>query len=182
MGKIVNATYMTLDGDIQNMGDWHFAFFGEEAAQTAQEQLDAADALIMGRATYDRMAPAWTARAGEDTFADRMNEITKYVVSNSLTRPAWQNVTVVNGDVAGRLREIRQLTDRDIVQYGFGPVTRLLLENGLLDELRIWLHPVLSGKAKPEDLLYRDMPRTTFTLADANVHSTGIVVLTYRPA
>ncbi len=152
MGKLVNATYMTIDGDIQNMGDWHFEYFGEEAIKTAQEQLDAADALIMGRKTYDGMAPAWMARAGQDDFSDRMNDITKYVVSHSLTEPAWPNVTVLNGD------------------------------NGLLDELRIWLHPVLSGKAKPAELLYHELPRTKFSLADVNVHSTGIVVLTYTPA
>ncbi len=182
MGKLVNATYMTIDGDIQNMGDWHFEYFGEEAIKTAQEQLDAADALIMGRKTYDGMAPAWMARAGQDDFSDRMNDITKYVVSHSLTEPAWPNVTVLNGDVVDGVRKLKERTDKNILQYGFGPVTRLLLENGLLDELRIWLHPVLSGKAKPAELLYHELPRTKFSLADVNVHSTGIVVLTYTPA
>lgn len=182
MGKIVNATYMTLDGDIQNMPDWHFDYFGDDATATAQEQLDSADALILGRTTYDRMAPAWMARGGENPFADRMNSITKYVVSSSLSDPTWPNVTVLGGDVAGQVRAVKARTERNIVQYGFGPVTRLLLANDLLDELRIWLHPVLSGKARPEDLLYRDMRQYRFTLADVRPHSTGVVVLTYRPA
>lgn len=179
MGKIVNATYMTIDGDVQNMADWHFEYFGEEAMKAAQDQLSAAESLIMGRKTYDGMAAAWTERAGSDAFADRMNEIPKYVVSNSLTEPVW-NSTVVSGDVAGQVRAIKDRTEKDILQYGFGDVTRLLIDNGLLDELRIWLHPVLSGKATPDQLLYRDLRQTKFTLADVDVHSTGIVILTYR--
>lgn len=182
MGKIVNATYMTIDGDIQNMGDWHFEYFGEEAITTAQEQLDAAEALIMGRKTYDGMAPAWMSRTSQDDFADQMNGITKYVVSDSLTDPVWSNVTVLSGDVVDAVRKLKEQASKNILQYGFGPVTRLLMANGLLDELRIWLHPVFSGKAKPAELLYHDMPRANFTLADVNVHSTGIVVLTYQPA
>lgn len=181
MRKIVNATYMTLDGDISNMADWHFEYFGDEAKQTAADQLAAADSLIMGRNTYEGFAPAWSSRAGADAFADRMNSIRKYVVSDSLAEVTWQNSTLLRGDVAGQVRELKQQDGGDILQYGFGAVSRLLVANGLLDELRIWLHPVLSGKAQPAELLYRDMPQTKFTLAGVDVHATGIAVLTYQP-
>jgi dihydrofolate reductase len=181
MRKIVNLTYMTLDGDIQNMPAWHFEYFGEEATKAAAGQLAAADTLIMGRRTYDGMAPAWIERAGTDAFSDRMNDIEKYVVSSTLTEPAWQHTTVISDDVVARMRELKAGDGNDILQYGFGPVTRLLLEHGLLDELRIWLHPVLSGKAEPGQLLYHDMAQVKFSLADVDVHSTGIAVLTYRP-
>ncbi len=181
MRKIVNLTYMTLDGDIQNMPAWHFEYFGEEATKAAADQLATADALIMGKRTYDGMAPAWIGRAGADAFSDRMNEIQKYVVSTTLTEPDWQHTTVIGDDVVARVRALKEQEGDDILQYGFGPVTRLLLEHGLLDELRIWLHPVLSGKAEPGQLLYHDMAQVRFTLADVDVHSTGIAVLTYRP-
>lgn len=181
MRKIINATYMTLDGDITNMQDWHFDYFGEEAAKAANDELFGSDALIMGRETYEGFAPAWSQRAGVDEFSDRMNGIKKYVVSSTLQDPSWTNTSVVSGDVVAEVRKLKEESGGNILQYGFGAVTRLLLDNELLDELRIWLHPVLSGKAKPADLLYRDAPQTRFTLIGTDVHSTGTVILSYEP-
>lgn len=181
MRKIVNATYMSLDGDISNMEAWHFDYFGDDATATAQQQLAESDALIMGRETYEGFEPAWSAQAGENDFADRMNEIPKYVVSTTLSDPTWTNTTVINGDVVAEVRKLKEQEGKNILQYGFGSVSRLLVENGLLDELRIWLHPVISGKAKPSELLYHDMPQARFDLVGTDVHSTGVIVLTYKP-
>ena len=180
MGRIVNSTFMSLDGDIANMQAWHFEYWGDEAARTAEDVLGTAGALLMGRRTYEGFAEAWPSRTG-DAFADRMNAIPKYAVSTTLRDPTWNNTTVVSGDVAAEIGRLKAATDGDIVQYGFGDVTRLLLAHGLLDELKIWLHPVLSGQATPDERLYRDMPQARFSLVDADVHSTGIVVLTYVP-
>lgn len=180
MGRIVNSTFMTLDGDITNMQAWHFEYWGDEAGRTAESILGAADALIMGRLTYEGFAQAWPSRTGDD-FADRMNAIPKYAVSTTLQDPTWNNTTVVNGDVVAEIRQLKDRTEGDIVQYGFGDVSRLMQANGLLDELKIWLHPVMSGQATHDELLYRDMPQARFTLAGTDVHSTGIIVLTYVP-
>lgn len=182
MGKIVNATYMSLDGDIQNMQDWHFDYFGQEAARTATAQLYTSQALIMGRETYEGFAPAWQGQAGTNEFSDRMNSIKKYVVSTTLKDPSWTNTTVIggSGDTLAELRALKE-QEGDILQYGYGDVTRLLVDNGLLDELRIWLHPVLSGKAKTTDLLFRDTGQVRFTLNGVESHSTGVVVLSYTP-
>lgn len=181
MRKIVNATYMTLDGDITNMRDWHFPYFGDEARAAASAQLFTSDALIMGRATYDGFSQAWPERAGADEFADRMNSMRKYVVSSSLKDPGWTNTEVISTNVVEQVRTIKEQPGGDILQYGFGPVTRLLLDHGLLDELRIWLHPVLSGRAAPSEVLYRDAPRTSFVLTGTEVHSTGMIILSYAP-
>lgn len=181
MRKIINATYLTLDGDMSNMQDWHFDFFGDEATEAAHAQLFGSDALIMGRKTYDGFAPAWSSRAGADEFADRMNGIRKHVVSSTLKNPGWENTSVISGDVVAEVRKLKEEPGGDILQYGFGSVTRLLLENGLLDEFRVWLHPVLSGKATSEQLLYRDALQTRFTLNSTEVHSTGIIILSYLP-
>ena len=135
----------------------------------------------MGRTTYEGFSQAWPPRAGADGFSDRMNMIEKFVVSSTLTDPAWTNTTVVGGDVPARLRTIKDGPGGSVLQYGFGPVTRLLLDHGLLDELRIWLHPVLSGAASPEQLLYRDGTRHSFTYKSAVVHSTGLIILSYTP-
>jgi dihydrofolate reductase len=182
MGKIVNATYMTLDGDIQNMQDWHFDFFGPEAIRAATAQLFTSQALIMGRATYEGFKEAWPGQAGTNEFADRMNNIKKYVVSTTLTDPSWTNSTVVGacGDTVAEVRALKE-EPGDILQYGYGDVTRLLVEHGLLDELRIWLHPVLSGNAKATDLLFRDTGQVRFALNGVESHSSGIVVLSYTP-
>jgi len=182
MGKIVNATYMSLDGDIQNMQDWHFEYFGQESIRAATAQLYTCQALIMGRATYEGFSGAWSQRAGTDDFADRMNSIKKYVVSATLRDPEWTNTTAIGatGDAVAEIRALKE-QEGEILQYGYGDVTRLLVAHGLLDELRIWLHPVLSGKAKPSDLLYRDTARTRFTLNGVETHSNGMVVLSYTP-
>ncbi|MGC7093631.1 dihydrofolate reductase family protein [Amycolatopsis lurida] len=180
MSKFVNATYLTLDGDISNMMDWHFDYFGEEAQKAATAQLADADALIMGRETYDGFSAAWSSRAGADEFADRMNNIKKYVVSSTLTEAEWSNTEVISGDVVAKVREIKE-SGTNLLQYGFGDVSRLMLENGLLDELRLWLHPVLSGKAQASELLYRDTPQAKFTFNGVEVHDTGLLILSYVP-
>jgi dihydrofolate reductase len=182
MGKIVNATYMTLDGDTENMQDWHFDYFGLEARRVAAGQLLLSQALIMGRKTYDGFSQAWPELGDADEFSNRMNTIKKYVASTMLTDPSWQNSTVI-GSSGDLVAEIRALKDQegDILQYGYGDVTRLMIRHGLLDELRIWLHPVLSGKASPTQLLYRDNDQVRFTLNGAETHSTGLVVLSYTP-
>lgn len=182
MGTIVNATYMTLDGDIANMQDWHFDYFGLEARRVATGQLLLSDALIMGRKTYEGFAQAWPERGSDDDFSNTMNTIKKYVVSTTLTDPSWQNSTVIGGsdDVVAEIRALKE-QEGAILQYGYGDVTRLMIRHGLLDELRIWLHPVLSGKASPTQLLYRDGDQVRFTLNGAETHSTGLVVLSYTP-
>lgn len=181
MRKIVNATSMTLDGDITHVTDWHLPYFREEAREAATVQLFASDALIMGRRTYQVFAGTWPQRAGTDAFADRMNSIDKYVVSRTLHAPEWENTRVISGDVAAEVRRLRAADGRNILQYGFGPVTRLLLENGLLDELRLWLHPVLSGRAAPEECLRSDALPASFTLNGTETHRTGVVILSYTP-
>ena len=182
MGTIVSATYMTLDGDTENMQDWHFDYFGLEARRVAAGQLLLSQALIMGRKTYDGFSQAWPERGDADEFSTRMNTIEKYVASTTLTDPSWRNSTVIGGS-GDLVAEIRALKERegDILQYGYGEVTRLMIRHGLLDELRIWLHPVLSGKASPTQLLYRDGDQVRFTLNGAETHRTGLVVLSYSP-
>ncbi len=179
MGKIVNSTYMTLDGDISNMQDWHFEFWGDDANRAASEIMGAPEALIMGRKTYEGFYPAWSSQSGEESGADRMNSLRKYVVSNTLQDPAWNNTSVISGDVAGQIRTLKDEMDGDLLQYGFGDVSRLLVAEGLLDELKIWLHPVFSGKATSEELIYRDMPQAKLRLTDTDVHSSGVVILSY---
>jgi dihydrofolate reductase len=181
MRRIVNSTFMTLDGDITNMADWHRDYFGDEARKAADDQLFGSDAVIMGRATYDGFHPVWSARAGSSDYADRWNALPKYVVSSTLTDPAWTNTTVISENVVDEIRKLKDQPGQDIVQYGFGEVTRLMLDNDLLDEIRIWLHPVLSGKAAPSELLHRDGLQHKLELIGTELQATGMFILSYRP-
>jgi len=183
MRKIVNSTFMSLDGDISNMQDWHFRFTeSEEFAAAARERLFASDALIMGRKTYEGFSSAWPERAGADEYSDRINSMKKLVVSSTLTAPEWTNTDVIADDVPARVAELKQQDGQNILQFGFGDVTRLLLDNGLVDEVHIWLHPVLAGKASPAEMIHRDGPQYDFKLAGTEVHGNGLILLTYTPA
>src|SRR3954454_3854855 len=179
---IANASYMSLDGVVQQPERWTFDFRGDDLTQATIDQLFGADALIMGRQTYDVFAGHWPAVTDDIGFADRMNSMPKYVLSNSVDEPAWTNTTVLGGDrVVDRIRELKSRAGGTILQYGYGPVTRLLLEHGLLDELRIWLHPLLVGGDRPAgDLISAVGAQAVFELADVRRYESGVVVLSYR--
>ena len=135
----------------------------------------------MGRRTYDSFAAAWPTRSG-DPLSDRMNSIPKYVVSTTLTNPSWANTTVIANDAAAEIQKLKEQPGQDIVQYGFGPVSTLLMENHLLDELRLWLHPLFVGKGTSDDVLFPKGPPTQFELIDSAIFNDGMAILTYRVA
>ncbi|HEU5155849.1 MAG TPA: dihydrofolate reductase family protein [Streptosporangiaceae bacterium] len=180
MRKIINSTYITLDGVIENPQDWPPTKDDEGAGFAVQtELLSACDAVLMGRRTYDSFAAAWPSRSG-DPYSDRINSMAKYVVSSTLRRPEWNNTTVISGNVIDEIRRLKDGPGRDIVQYGFGQVSTALMEHGLLDELRLWVHPFFLGRGDPEDLLFRPRLLTRFELIEATAMKSGIAVLTYR--
>ena len=181
MRRIVNSTYITLDGVIQDPQDWPGN--GIEPDGTGDKVqtglLDACDAMLMGGRTYAPMAAAWMARSG-DPYSDRINAMAKYVVSSTLRDPEWTNTTVISGDPIGRIRKLKEQPGQDIVQYGFGQLSYALLEHGLLDELRLWVHPLFAGQATPADLLFRPSAAAQFELTGTLALNTGTVILTYR--
>jgi dihydrofolate reductase len=180
MRKIVNSTYVTLDGVIENPQDWpSMGGFSDPGGKIQLTLLERCDAVLMGRHTYDSFAPVWSAMSG-DALSDRMNALPKYVVSTTLTDPQWNNTTVIDHDPIGTIRELKQQPGRDIVQYGFGRLSHALMGAGLLDELRLWVHPFFVGSGTVGGLLYRTGSSGTFALADAITLDSGIVILTYR--
>ena len=181
MAKIINSTYITLDGVVEGPHLWPSLNRpgDERSVQIQTDLLLSCDALLMGRHTYDGFAPVWPTRSG-DPYSDHINTMPKYVVSTTLTDPDWANTQVIDSDVVTRVRALKEEYDKDIVQYGFGSVSRLLLEHGLLDELRLWVHPLILGSGSPSDLLFGATPAVGFELTDATTLSDGIVVLSYR--
>jgi dihydrofolate reductase len=181
MAKIINSTYITLDGVVEGPHLWPSLNrpSDERAMQVQTDLLLSCDALLMGRRTYDGFAPVWPTRSG-DPYSDHINTMPKYVVSTTLTEPEWSNTQVIDGDVVARIRQLKDEYGKDIVQYGFGSVSRLMLEHGLLDELRLWVHPLILGQGSPSDLLFGAVPAVGFELADTVTLSDGIVILSYR--
>lgn len=182
MRRVINSTYLSLDGVVQLPERWTFHFRDAAADAFARDQLFSCDAVLMGRHTYDIFAEVWPTMREATGLADRMNSLPKYVVSDSLTDPKWNNTTVIKrAELPARVRELKQEPGQDIVQYGYGPVTAALLAEGLLDELRIWLHPILVGGKDPDALLARPGAEASFRLADVKTYDSGLVILSYQP-
>jgi dihydrofolate reductase len=182
MRKIVNSTYISLDGVIDAPHTWPPTGPDDETAVTIQtDLLLACDAVLMGRRTYDAFAPVWPTRSG-DPYSDRINSMRKYVVSSTLNDPEWHNTTVISGDPIEEIRRLKEQPGQDIVQYGFGRLSHALMEHGLLDELRLWIHPLFVGTGGPDALIYRDGRTTTLQLRDSTPLKSGTVILTYAAA
>jgi dihydrofolate reductase len=180
MSEFINSTYISLDGVIANPQDWPATGgFGDEGNQIQTDLVLGCSALVMGRHTYDVMAPVWPTMSG-DPLADKMNAVPKYVASRTLSDPAWNNAHVIEGDLVAAVKELKAESEGDIVQFGFGEVTHTLMAAGLLDRLRLWVHPFFIGGRGPEDLLFREAPVTGFELTGATTLGSGIVILDYR--
>ena len=176
MGKIVNSTFVSLDGVINHMDRWHFDYVDAESDAFTLRQLEDADAMLMGRRTYEIYAQAWPGRNGE--YADRINALPKYVASTTLTDPDWANTTVLSGQL---VQAVKDLEDRNILMHGYGPVAKTLVQHGLLDELYLWVHPMLAGiGTPPDDMLISDGLNTRLTLLEAQKLRSGVVILSYR--
>ncbi|WP_372404776.1 dihydrofolate reductase family protein [Streptomyces luteireticuli] len=194
--RIVVSEFMSLDGVVQAPGGpqedvdggfahggWSHPFFDPEVmGGFVGESMSTAEALLFGRRTWQTMAAAWPGRAG-DPFADRMNAIPKYVVTQTLDSDAltWQNTTrIPSADAVARVRELRAAGSGDLLVMGSPTLVRTLVHEGLVDELRLMIMPVLLGGGKrlfPEDGALR-----TLELVSTVTSGTGVHVCTYRPA
>jgi dihydrofolate reductase len=180
MRRTICSTYVSLDGLIELLERWHFDYLDDTSNQVEWEQLEGADALLMGRRTYEGFAEAWVPRTGQ--LADKINQMPKYVVSSTMDTADWANTTVIRGDLAKEVAELKRQPGGDILMYGFGPVAQTLLAAGLLDEVRLWVHPVFVGAGGPDDLLFREGNTARLALVGTRALPSGVVILSYRPA
>jgi dihydrofolate reductase len=177
MRKLVESTFVTLDGDISAPQDWGPQFWNDEYWNYTNTLLNGADALLLGRVTYEGLSKAYMRM--EDEFAQRMNSLPKYVVSSTLQEATW-NAAIIDGDVAGKVADLKQQPGQYILKYGTGPLDRLLMENNLVDEFRFWLCPVVAGNSSQR--LFEDIKATKkLRLVETTPLKTGMVVLTYAP-
>lgn len=182
MRQLINSTFTTLDGVVENPHLWPSLHGGtaREGDTLQTELLETCDIVVMGRRTYDVFASTWPDRTG-DPYSDRINTMRKVVVSTTLTDPQWNNTEVIASDVVDRVRGLKDEDGGDIVQYGFGDITRLLLDDGLIDQLHLWIHPQLVGPKDANDLLSRPGMAATFDLVDSTILSNGIIRAIYAP-
>jgi dihydrofolate reductase len=188
MGKIVVSQFMTVDGVVEDpggsekrpRGGWAFRFDrGPEGDTFKLEELRASDALLLGRTTYEGFAEAWPSRTG-DEFSDKFNGMPKYVVSSTLSDPDWNNTTVLSGDVATEVAELKERHDGDILVNGSVQLVQALADAGLVDEYRVMVFPTVIGEGKK---LFGDLAGATdLKLTKSQTVGDGVQILVYEPA
>jgi dihydrofolate reductase len=176
MGKLIESTFVTLDGVISSPERCGVPYWDDEHTGYASKLLFAADALLLGRATYEGFASAWPSRSNDDPYTARINGMPKYVASTTLKHATW-NATVLEGDVAA---EVARLKDEDtrLLKFGTGVLDRTLLAHGLVDELHLWTFPVVAGRG---ERLLDGLNATHFDLVDSVRFRSGIVVHVCTP-
>jgi len=176
MRKVVVAEFLSLDGVMEAPEKWSFQFWNDEMAKFKHDELFASDAHLLGRVTYQIFAAAWPSRRGE--FADRMNNLPKYVVSATLEKAEWKDSHVIKENVAEEIAKLKQQAGQDILVAGSGTLVQTLIEHNLIDEYHLLVYPVVLGSGKR---LFKDASQTTLKLVDTKAFSSGVVLLSYVP-
>ncbi len=193
MRRVVVVEYVSVDGVIQapghagedseggfDHGGWTGPFM-DDHRRYLSEEFCAAGAFLLGRVTYEIFAAYWpTVTDEEDEIARALNSLPKYVASTTLNDAEWDGTTLIRSDVAEEVAKLKEQPGRDILVVGSSGLAQTLMQYDLVDEYRLWLHPVVLGSGKR---LFREgTPTTTLRLVDTKTTSSGLVILTYEPA
>ena len=189
MRKIAITEFVSLDGVIEDPGGaegymhggWSFKFSDPEGMKFKLDETLAFDALLLGRLTYEGFAAAWPGREDEAGFADKMNSMPKYVVSQSLESADWNNSHIIRGDVAAEVAKLKEGGGGDILVAGSRSLSRFLIANDLVDEYRLLMHPVLLGSGKRlfgDEELAETRP---LKLVECRQLGSGSLILRYEP-
>lgn len=192
MGRIIISNSITLDGVMQSPGfdgedpeggfrhgGWIAPYWDEVAAEITFEDLNNAEAFLLGRKTYDIWSQYWpNAPEEENEVAKYMNRLKKYVVSNSLTDPTWEHTTVLSGEIVPKIQRIKSQSEKDILVGGSGELSKVLIENDLVDVYELMITPLILGEGKK---MFREgIPVQKLHLVEKQVTGTGVVVLKYE--
>jgi dihydrofolate reductase len=175
MRKLIESTLVSLDGVIEAPERW--AIFDDEATELSMQELDNYDAFVMGRVTYERFRDNWG--AGGNPYFDRIGAMPKYVASRSLDDVTW-NATLLGPDIVTAIQDLKAQPGKDLIKYGTSRIDATLLRAGLVDELRVWVMPVVVGSGQR---IFEDVEPSSLTLnlTDVRRLRNGSVVLTYIP-
>jgi dihydrofolate reductase len=186
MGRIVVTEFVSLDGVMEDPGGgedfkhggWSFEIArGEDGDRFKLEETMTSEALLLGRRTYEGFAQAWPSRQGE--FADKFNDMPKYVVSKTLSEPSWNNSKVLEGKVEDSVARLRQEHGGDIVIHGSAQLVQALMEADLVDELRLMVYPVVLGSGKR--LFGETSDKKPLRLVDTKSVGDGVAILIFEP-
>lgn len=184
MGRVVVSEFVTLDNVFEDpggsekkeYGGWQLELMGDDEGAFKFDELKNTDALLLGRITYEHFAQVWPAMEGTSPFAERMNNVPKYVATLSLTEFSWNNSRILGTDLAANVGQLKKDYDKDILVYGSGELVRALLEAGLVDELRLMTYPLVLGKGRR---LFEGVARNKLKFVSSKEFESGTVMLTY---
>ena len=185
MSKVVVTTFLSLDGVMEDPGGsegyehggWQLEYIDEDAGRYVSETYAAAGALLLGRVTYQAFAEAWP--SVKDEFADKINNMPKFVASRTLQEAEW-NATLLRGDVAEEVARLKQQPGGTLLVPGSGQLVETLRQHNLVDEYELWVHPVVLGSGKR---LFKDgSDMTALKLVNTRTTGKGVIILTYQPA
>jgi dihydrofolate reductase len=176
MRKLIESTLVSLDGVIESPERW--AIFDDEATELSMQALDNYDAFVLGRVTYERFRDNWGESRGNAYF-NRIAAMPKYVASRSLSEVTW-NSTLLGPDIVEAIQELKAQPGKDLIKYGNSRLDATLLRAQLIDELRLWIMPVVVGAGQR---IFEDVDTSSFslTLTDVDRLRNGSVVLNYTP-
>ena len=180
MRKIVAGLFVSLDGVVESPEKWHLRYFDDEMGEIVDRAAEQADAILLGRRTYQEFAEFLPSQSSEESFAEYMNATPKHVASTTLTRLDWANSSLVAGGLHEGVSRLKQQPGRDIQVIGSPTLVQWLLREGLLDELGLLVHPIVVGGGKR--LFENGGYGTPLRLVDSRHLGTGVVSLTYAPA
>ena len=180
MRKIVAGLFISLDGVVEAPQDWHFPYFNDEMGEAVAAQADAADTMLFGRNTFEEFAGFWPQQGSDVPFADIINNTRKVLVTTTLKSVDWGPTTIIDHDVVESITALKDQPGRDISITGSPTLVRTLLREGLLDELRLLVHPIVVGHGKK---LFADEDRPIpLKLIGSKTFQTGVQAMTYVPA
>ena len=179
MRRIVWSEYISLDGVVDEPGEWSIPYFSDDLAQYKTEELYESDALLLGRSTYEGFAAAWPEMEEiEGDFAVRMNTLPKYVASTTLEKADWNNSTIIRENVPEEVASLKEEPGQNILIGGSAALAKSLIEHNLIDEIRMLIHPIVIGGGKR---LFEGAKQSIgLKLVDTRMFESGVVALTYR--
>ena len=178
MRKVIVTEFVSLDGVAEAPEKWVFQFMSDDIGKFKHDELFTADAHLLGRVTYEVFASAWPSRKDEAGFADRMNNLPKFVVSTTLDRAEWKNSTIIKRNVAEEVLTLKQQPGQDILVAGSVSLVQTLMQNGLIDEYRLLTFPIVLGSGKR---LFAQGSKASLKLVEAKSFGSGVVLLRYWP-
>jgi len=177
MRKITVSEFMSLDGVIEAPETWHFPYLSDDMQEVINEDIQASYAMLLGRLTYEAFAGYWPTQPGDGGgITDKLNSVPKYVVSKTLQKADWNNSTLIKDNVAEQISRLTGI----VGVTGSATLVQWLMQNNLVDELRLMVHPIVVGKGRR---LFKDgMPTSGLKLVESRTFKSGVILLIYQPA